>query len=79
MTQKKEILCYTYGMTIRPFGRGCQPMENLIEAYTDNKANGKYWSYLWYTQKLPEEQARAFALTFIGEEYKEIRRIDNNE
>ena len=56
---------YKYGMRLRGFSIGCQPMKNLYD-WKDN--SGKYHSVLWYTEKLADEDLESYELDYIGEE-----------
>ena len=56
---------YKYGMRLRGFSMGCQPMKNLYE-WADNI--GKYHSVLWYTEKLGDRDLENYELDFLGEE-----------
>ena len=56
---------YTYGMRLRGFSPGAQPMENLIGAYEDPER--RYWSILEYTSPLSEEDRKAYDLDYLGE------------
>ena len=57
---------YKYGMRLRGFSIGCQPMNGLIDAQDDG--SGEYWSILWYNRKLTEEEERSYELDFLGKE-----------
>lgn len=56
---------YKYGMRLRGFSIGCQPMKNLYE-WEDNI--DKYHSVLWYTEKLADVDLENYELDFLGEE-----------
>ena len=55
---------YLYGMRLRGFSIGCQPMNGLIERYDDN--SGKYHDILAYDRPLTEDEITAYELDFIG-------------
>ena len=55
---------YRYGMRLRPFSIGCQPMEGLDRCEDD--PSRKYWDILVYTRKLSYEELKEFELDFIG-------------
>ena len=51
---------YKYGMRLRGFSMGCQPMRGLIERQDDQ--TGRYWDILVYDRKLTDEEVRSFEL-----------------
>jgi hypothetical protein len=55
-----------YGMRLRGFSIGCQPMEGLDHAEEDPA--GKYWNILFYSRKLTDEEMSHYSLDYIGEE-----------
>ena len=57
---------YLYGMRLRGFSIGCQPMNGLIERYDDN--SGKYHDILTYDRPLTEDEKTAYELDFIRQE-----------
>lgn len=57
---------YVYGMRLRGFSIGCQPMEGLQERRDD--ITGKYYDLLVYDRKLSEDELRAYELDFIQED-----------
>ena len=54
---------YYYGMRLRGFSPGCQPMEGLIERQDDNA--GKYWDILVYDRELTEKEIEDYELERI--------------
>lgn len=54
---------YKYGMKLRGFSIGCQPMKGLCGRKDD--PFGKYWDVLVYDRKLTEEEMNAYDLEFI--------------
>lgn len=56
---------YKYGMRLRGFSIGCQPMEHLHDVRESD--GDPYYSYLFYTEKLTEDQIRNFELDYLGE------------
>lgn len=56
---------YKYGMRLRGFSMGCQPMDGLIE-WEDT--DGKYWSILTYCRELTVEEQEHYSLDFLGAE-----------
>ena len=57
---------YKYGMRLRGFSIGCQPMKNLVDRIDDN--SGKYHDILIYSEKLSDKDIKAYELDFLGEE-----------
>ena len=55
---------YKYGMRLRGFSIGCQPMNGLID-WQDT--DGKYHSELTYSRKLSIEECEQYDLDYIGE------------
>lgn len=55
---------YEYGMRLRGFSIGCQPMNGLID-WQDT--DGKYHSELIYSRKLTTEECEQYDLDYIGE------------
>lgn len=51
---------YTYGMRLRGFSPGCQPMNGLVERRDDT--TGKYYDILEYNRKLTEKEIRDYEL-----------------
>ena len=56
---------YKYGMRLRGFSIGCQPMNGLLTAEDGDK---KYYSYLYYERKLTDKELEDYELDFIGED-----------
>ena len=56
---------YLYGMRLRGFSPGCQPMQGLIEAEYDE--SGEYYSLLTYDRKLTEKEIHDYELAEVGE------------
>lgn len=54
---------WIYGMRLRGFSIGCQPMRGLLERRDDVK--GTYWDLLVYDRKLTEQEIRDYELEFI--------------
>lgn len=57
---------YVYGMRLRGFSIGCQPMDGLKDNREDE--TGRYYDLLVYDRKLTEEELRAYELDFVQEE-----------
>lgn len=51
---------YKYGMRLRGFSMGCQPMRGLIERQDDS--TGRYWDILVYDRQLTDEEVRSYEL-----------------
>lgn len=56
---------YVYGMKLRGFSLGCQPMDGLVE-WKDEELG--YHSVLWYLRKLTKEERDEYELDYLGEE-----------
>lgn len=56
---------YTYGMRLRGFSPGCQPMKNLVLASEDK--SGEYHDILSYATKLTEKEVTNYELDYLGE------------
>lgn len=56
---------YRYGMRLRWFFPGCQPMEGLILRCLDR--NDGYHDCLLYDRKLTEKELREYKMDYIGE------------
>lgn len=54
---KKE---YRYGMRLRGFSPGCQPMNGLLR--TEEDPLGDYWDILVYDRELTESEAKSYEL-----------------
>lgn len=54
---KKE---YRYGMRLRGFSPGCQPMRGLVERVDD--PTGRYHDVLIYDRELTEQEVRDYEL-----------------
>lgn len=54
---KKE---YRYGMRLRGFSPGCQPMRGLLR--TEEDPLGDYWDILVYDRELTESEAKSYEL-----------------
>ncbi len=54
---------YAYGMRMRGFSIGCQPLKGLIEYEPDR--SGKYYDILYYGRELTEKELRDYELDRI--------------
>ena len=60
---------YKYGMRLRPFGIGCQPMNGLVGVEDYSTAKGRsYWNILAYDRELTDRETTDYELDYIGEE-----------
>lgn len=53
-------MLYKYGMRLRGFSIGCQPMKGLIERADD--PTGQYYDLLIYDRELTEQEVRDYEL-----------------
>lgn len=60
-----KIKLYKYGMRLRGFAPGCQPMDGLAGKM---KESGKYHDILLYYRELTDEEVRDYELDRIPEE-----------
>jgi hypothetical protein len=58
------MILYNYGMRLRGFSIGCQPMEHFYEHVDD--ANNEYWDIISYTQPLSDFNIKHYSLIFLG-------------
>lgn len=59
-------IVYVYGMRLREYGIGCQPMKGLV--YYEYTCEGnEYYSYLFYDRKLADEEMKQYDLDFLTE------------
>lgn len=60
---------YLYGMRLRGFSIGCQPMKNFYERQDDSGKYGRrYHDIICYTEKLDEKDLRDYELDYLGME-----------
>ena len=55
---------YRYGMRLRGFSIGCQPMLGLRDVLEDR--DGRYYDILQYDRELTQSEIEAFDLTYLG-------------
>ena len=60
-----KVAKYRYGMRLRGFSIGCQPMRGLI-ARADGPTH-KYYDILMYDRQLTEDEINGYELDYIGE------------
>ena len=53
-------MCYFYGMRLRGFSPGCQPMQGFVERQDD--PSGKYYDVLVYDRQLSDAEVRDYEL-----------------
>lgn len=56
---------YRYGMRLRGFSIGCQPMNGLLRREDDT--TGKYWDILVYDRELTKDEIHDYALSDLQE------------
>lgn len=56
---------FKYGMRLRGFSIGCQPMKGFYERQDDDSR--KYHDILIYERKLTDEELMDYELDFLGE------------
>ena len=54
---------YYYGMRLRGFSLGCQPMNGFVECMDD--PYGEYWNILKYNRKLSDLEKASYNLDFL--------------
>ena len=57
---------HKYGMRLRGFSIGCQPMRNLD--HVEDDPTGNYWNILYYTERLTKEDEQDYELDYLGGE-----------
>lgn len=57
---------FKYGMRLRPFSIGCQPMAGLMKVEED--PTGNYWNILYYADPLNDHEQDGYELDYLGEE-----------
>lgn len=70
----QEMTYYEYGMRLRGFSPGAQPMKGLLAAhpvqyvqYPRGYGKRKYWSVLTYNRQLTDKEMQNYELDFIRE------------
>ena len=61
------MILFYYGMRLRGFSPGCQPMDGFVERQDD--WTGKYWDILVYDHMLSDADCDHYDLEFITNEY----------
>lgn len=57
---------YRYGMKLRGYSIGCQPMEGLRDVKEDR--TGRYYDILGYDRQLTPREMEAYELTYLGKD-----------
>jgi len=57
---------YKYGMRLRGFSPGCQPLKNFYRRYDDK--SGKYWDIISYTEPMAEMEIKDYSLDYLGKD-----------
>lgn len=57
---------FVYGMRLRGFSIGCQPMNGLIDRQNDD--SGKYYDLIVYDRELSDQETKAYELDFLCKE-----------
>jgi hypothetical protein len=57
---------FKYGMRLRGFSIGCQPMKGFVERLHD--ASGRYHDLLVYDRELSQGEVESYELDFLGAE-----------
>jgi hypothetical protein len=56
-------MVFKYGMRLRPFGIGCQPMNGLEDVMDGVEKDGRhYWNVLIYSRELTEKELSNYEL-----------------
>ena len=53
---------YKYGMRLRGFSIGCQPMNGL---YAWEDGDKEYYNYLYYSRELTDNEIKEYELDFV--------------
>lgn len=59
-------MMYKYGMRLRGFSLGCQPMNGFQERRDD--PSDRYYDVLVYNRELTDQELRDYELDYLGEE-----------
>ena len=57
-------IVYAYGMRLRPFAPGCQPVEGFVAA--DDDVLNDYHNILYYDHKLTHTECYEYDLDYLG-------------
>lgn len=56
-------MMHKYGMRLRGYSPGCQPMDGLLFVMDDKR----YWNILIYNRKLTDQEVSDYELDYLGE------------
>lgn len=56
---------FLYGMRLRGFSIGCQPMDGFLNRTDDT--SGRYWDVIAYNRPLTDSEIENYDLDYIGE------------
>lgn len=56
---------FKYGMRLRGFSIGCQPMKGIL--YREDDMNGRYHAILVYSRELSRKERIEYDLDYLGE------------
>lgn len=57
---------YKYGMRLRGFSLGCQPMKGLVGVSDEDD---RYYNVISYSRELSEDEVKNYDLDYIGKGY----------
>ncbi len=60
----KNKVMHMYGMRLRGFSIGCQPMDGFVERIDDPK--GRYHDIIVYDRMLTGDEVTNYELTYLG-------------
>lgn len=63
MAKEKSSKHYTYGMRLRGFSIGCQPLQGFLRREDD--LSGKYYDLIVYDRPLTETELKNYELDFL--------------
>lgn len=55
---------YKYGLRLREVSPGCQPKDFECFEHCNKRSTG-YWSYVWYSRKLTEDELSNYNMDFL--------------
>lgn len=58
---------YKYGMRLRGFSLGCQPLKGLLKIEDPEPPYGRYHDILYYGVKLSDKDVHDYELDYLGE------------
>ena len=65
-----EKILYTYGMRLRGFAPGYQPLEGFVAV--DDDVLAEYHNILIYDRKLTDEELRNYDLDYLGKRRQRV-------